>query len=66
MDFIIGLPMTTKKHDSIIVVVEKLTKSTYFVPAKPTHNMDDIAKFFMNEIFRLRGFPRAIILERDT
>jgi len=66
MDFIIGLPMTAKQHDSIIVVVEKLTKSTYFVPTKPRHNMDDIAKFFMNKIFRLRGFPRATISDRDT
>jgi hypothetical protein len=43
MDFIIGLPRTNKKHDSIMVVVEKLTKATHFVPMKTTHTTANIA-----------------------
>ena len=37
MDFIIGLPITGKYHDSIMVVVDKLTKSAHFIPLKTTH-----------------------------
>jgi hypothetical protein len=37
MDFIIGLPRTNKQHDSIMVVVEKLTKAAHFVPVKKTN-----------------------------
>jgi hypothetical protein len=43
MDFIIGLPRTNKQHDSILVVVDKLTKATHFVPVKTTHTMANIA-----------------------
>jgi hypothetical protein len=31
MDFITGLPRIGKQHDSIMVVVENLTKSTHFI-----------------------------------
>jgi hypothetical protein len=36
MDFIIGLPIIGKQHDSIMVVVEKLTKAVHFIPLKTT------------------------------
>jgi len=65
MDFIIGLPMIVR-HDSIMVVVDKLTKSEHFIPVKSTHKIDDIARIFMKEIFRLHGLPNAIILDRDV
>ena len=50
MDFITGFPMTWRQHDSIMVVVEKLTKATHFISVKSTHKIDDIAKIFMKEI----------------
>jgi hypothetical protein len=43
MDFITGLTETNKKHYSIMVVVEKLTKVVHFVLVKTTHTMDNIA-----------------------
>ena len=66
VDFITGLPRMNKKHDSIMVVVEKLTKATHFVPVKTMHIMANIAKIFMKEIARLHGIPRTIISDRDT
>jgi hypothetical protein len=61
-----GLPKSTKKNDAIMVVVEKLTKSSHFVPIKSTCKAIDIAKIFMKDIFRLHGTPRDIISDRDT
>ena len=66
MDFITGLPMTWRQHDSIMVVVDKLTKAAHFIPVKSTHKTDDIAKIFMKEIFKLHGFPKAIVSDRDV
>ena len=66
MDFITRFPMTWRQHDSIMVVVDKLTKESNFILVKSTHNTDDIAKIFMKDIFRLHGFPKEIILDRDT
>ena len=42
MDFIIGLPIINKQHDSIMVVVDKLTKASYFVLVKTMHTTDNI------------------------
>jgi hypothetical protein len=66
MDFITGLPRTNKKHDSIMVVDDKLMKVSHFVPVKTTHTMTNIVEIFMKEIARLHGIPRKIVLDRDT
>ena len=58
--------MTWRQHDSIMVVVEKLTKASHFISVKYTHKADAIAKIFMKEIFKLHGFPKAIVSVRDV
>ena len=58
MDFITGLPMTWRQHDSIMVVVDRLTKAAHFIPVKSTHKTDDIAKIFMKEISNCMDFLR--------
>jgi hypothetical protein len=47
MDFITRLPRTTKQHDSIMVVVDKLTKTAHFIPLKTTHRAADVADIFL-------------------
>ena len=66
MDFITGLSMTWRQHDSIMVVVDNLIKEAHSIPVKSTHKTDDIAKIFMKEIFKLHGFPKAIVSDRDV
>jgi transposase InsO family protein len=66
VDFITGLPKTNKQHDSIMVVVDKLTKVAHFVPMKTMHTTTNIAEIFMKEIARLHGIPRKIVSDRDT
>ena len=53
MDFITGLPMNVRQHDSIKVVVDKLTKESHFISVKSTYKADSIAKNFMKEIFQI-------------
>jgi hypothetical protein len=43
IDFITKFPRTRRKHDSIMVVVDKLTKDTHFFPVKITHTTTNIA-----------------------
>jgi hypothetical protein len=50
MDFITKLPGTNKQHDSIMVVVDKLTKPTHFIPVKLTHKASNIVDVYMREI----------------
>ena len=65
MDFITGLPMTWRQHDSIMVVVGKLTKASHFILVKSTYKIDSITEIFMNDIFILHGLPKAIVSDRD-
>ena len=53
MDFITVLPMTMRQHDSIMVVVDKLTKASHFIRVKSTYKADAILKIFMKEIFQI-------------
>nr|GFD48948.1 hypothetical protein [Tanacetum cinerariifolium] len=37
MDFVAGLPTTQKRYDAIWVVVDRLTKSTHFLPIRKNY-----------------------------
>ena len=65
MDFIMGLPRTTKLHDSIMVVVDKITKAAHFIPLKTTHKVADVVDIFIKEVERLHGIPKTIVSKRD-
>ena len=66
MAFIVGLPITPQRHDSIFVVVDTLTKSAHFILVKTTYQAHEIAKVFSNEIVRLHGVPRRTISNRRS
>lgn len=66
LDFITYLPHTRKQHDSIMVVVDKLSKTTHFIPVKSTFKTMEIVEIFMKEIFRLHGIPKVVIFDRGV
>ena len=65
MDFITELPRTNKQHDSIMVVVDKLTKAAHFIPVKITHKENNIVDDYMREIAWLHGIPKTIVCDKD-
>ncbi|WMV41915.1 hypothetical protein MTR67_035300 [Solanum verrucosum] len=66
IDFITGLPRSRRQHDSIWVIVDRMTKSTHFLPIKTTHSAEDYAKLYIQEIVRLHGVPVSIISDRGA
>ena len=66
MDFTTWLPMRMTQHDSIMVVVDNLSKAAHFTPVKSTYKASDIARIFMKEIFILHWLPKAIVSDRDS
>ena len=66
MDFVVGLPKTLGKFDSIWVIVDRLTKSAHFIPVKMTYNAEKLAKLYISKIVRLNGVPLSIISDRGT
>ena len=45
--FITKFPRTTRQHDSIIAVVDKLIKDAHFIPLKFTHKEANIVEIYM-------------------
>ena len=66
MDLIIGLLRTSRKHDSVMVVVERLTKVSHFIPVRSTYLASDVAQLFIRYVVRLHGVPKKIVLDRDV
>ena len=66
MDFIIGFPRTLKQHDSIMVVVDKLSKVAHFFLVKTTYLVGEVAQVFTREIVRLHIVTKNIVSNRDA
>ena len=66
MDFIVGLPKTSKGYDSICVIVDRLTKSAHFLPIKTIYTAKQYAQLYMDRIVSLHGIPKTIISDRGA
>lgn len=65
MDHIVDLP-PSKGYDSVLVVVDRLTKQSHYIKAKKTDTSRDLAQQFLDNIFRLHGLPKDIVSDRGT
>ncbi|GKA59437.1 putative reverse transcriptase domain-containing protein [Tanacetum coccineum] len=66
MDFFTKLPRTSSGHDTIWVIVDRLTKSAHFLPMREDYKMDRLARLYLNEIVARHGVPISIISDRDS
>lgn len=66
MDFIMSLPWSIKQHDSILVIVDKITKLAHFLLVKMTHIANDYARLYIREIVKIYGVSLSIILDRES
>ncbi|GKE98779.1 putative reverse transcriptase domain-containing protein, partial [Tanacetum coccineum] len=66
MDFVTKLPKTSKGHDTIWVIVDRLTKSAHFIPTRETDSMETLTRLYIKEIVSRHGVPISIILDRDS
>lgn len=64
MDFIGGLPKA-KGADSIMVIVDSLSKYADFIPLFHPYLAKDVAAIFVKEIVRLYCFLNSIVLDRN-
>jgi transposase InsO family protein len=66
MDFIVGLPNTSQKHDSVWVIVDRLTKTTHFIPVHTTYSAKRYAEIYLDQIVRLHVVPKMIISDHGA
>jgi hypothetical protein len=66
MDFIVGLPMTARKFDSIWVIVDRLSKSTHFIPVNTNFMVQRYAEIYIARVLCLHGVLKPIISDRGS
>lgn len=65
MDCVRALPRTQKKFDSIWVIIDRLTKSTHFIPVRANYNVAKLTEIYIAEIVKLHRVPSSIVSDRD-
>jgi hypothetical protein len=66
MDFIVGLPRTSRGYNSIWVIVDRLTKSAHFIAVATTYRVGQYTELYISHIVRYHGIPKTIISDRGS
>ncbi|GKA21016.1 putative reverse transcriptase domain-containing protein [Tanacetum coccineum] len=66
MDFVTKLPKMSSGHDTIWVIVDRLTKSAHFIPIRATNSMETLTRLYIKEIVLRHGVPISIISDRGS
>jgi hypothetical protein len=61
MDFIMDLPLTARKFDSIWVIVDRLSKSAHFIPIHTNYNVQKYVGIYIAHVLCLHKVPKMII-----
>ncbi|KAL4347471.1 hypothetical protein GQ457_17G009230 [Hibiscus cannabinus] len=60
------LPITPRKNDAVWVIVDRLPKSTHFIPVQVNMSSEILAELYIREVIRLHGVPTSIVSDRDS
>ncbi len=70
MNFVIGLPISADwkgdSYDSILVIVDWLTKMIHYEPIKVTIEVPGLAELIIDVIVRYHGVPESIVIDRGS
>jgi hypothetical protein len=66
MDFFVGFSLTLHRHNSILVIIDKLTKSAHYILVRDTYDVTNEGHMFISEVICLHGLPKKIISDRDS
>ncbi|CAA7394099.1 unnamed protein product [Spirodela intermedia] len=64
MDFIEGLPLVSR-FNTILVVVDRLSKYAYFSALKHPFTVADVSQIFVRDVVKLHGVPNTLLSDRD-
>jgi hypothetical protein len=63
MDFIVGLPLSTRKLDIIWVIIDRFTKSAHFILVHTNYRAEKYVELYIARILCLHGVTMAIIFD---
>nr|GEX05591.1 reverse transcriptase domain-containing protein [Tanacetum cinerariifolium] len=66
MDFVSKLPKTLNGHDTIWVIIDRLTKLAHFIPTQEIDSMETLTRLYIKYIVSWHGVPISIISDHDS
>ena len=70
MDFVTRLPLSSDwkgdNYDSILVIVDRLTKMVHYEPVKVTIDAPGLAEVIIDVVVRHHGLPDSIVTDRGS
>ena len=70
MDFVTDLPISTdwkgENYDSILIIVDRLTKMVHYEPVKVTIDAPGLAEVIIDVVVRHHGLPDSIVTDRGS
>ena len=70
MDFIVKLliskdPVIQEEYDTILIIVDRLTKLLYLIPFKEKYTAEQLGFIILDRLIRYHGILEALISNRD-
>ncbi|XP_062103865.1 uncharacterized protein LOC133814982 [Humulus lupulus] len=65
VDLVTGLPLTPLNHDTVWVIVDRLTKSAHFILIRKDYKTSRLARLYVDNIVQLHGVPSSIVSDRN-
>ncbi|CAI7798442.1 unnamed protein product [Closterium sp. NIES-54] len=65
LDFITGLPSTSRGHDAILIVIDKFSQMGHFIPTNATATSGATTLLFFDHIIIIHSIPATLNLDRD-
>ena len=66
MDFIGPFPKTARGYDSVLVIVERVTRWVYYIPVRTTNTAQEVFAVLNARVLANHGIPSSIISDRDS
>ena len=66
MDFVTHFPRTSRGHDAVWVIVDRVTKSTHFLAMRMTFTLEEFCRLDIRKIVWLHRVPVSIVSDRDS
>ena len=60
VDFIVKLPLSSR-CDTVMTVVDSVSKQAHFIPTHMTVIVEGVARFFLHQVWKLHGLPKYVV-----
>ncbi|GIL42527.1 hypothetical protein Vafri_486 [Volvox africanus] len=66
MDFVVVLPKTEGGYDSVLVMVDCLTKMVHLAPCTSSYTAEQTARLFFDNVVQLHGIPKNVVSDSGS